>query len=121
MTQSCSDSPVNLPGWVAAFMGVMHRRTCENAEKRVSLTQQHRSAAVFLPGVKSGLSADPGGCDSIKAYSYPDSSHGGDDLHPAAGPTHLQTADVLQDRESLWHSGSAGEKRCLDGQEDGFY
>lgn len=28
--------------------------------------------------------------------SYSDSPHCGDDLHSAAGATHLQTADVLQ-------------------------
>lgn len=31
--------------------------------------------------------------------SYSDSPHRSDDLHPAAGPTHLQTANILQNSE----------------------
>lgn len=55
--------------------------------------QQHRSGPVFLLGMSSGLRAQRGVTSSM---SYSDSPHCSDDLHPVAGPTNLQTANILQ-------------------------
>lgn len=37
--------------------------------------------------------------DVCNQVSYSDSPHCSDNLHPAAGPTHLQTANILQNSE----------------------